>query len=55
MNEHTLVSLIALSGFAILALSALRSRRLQPKKLLGLAGTWILIFLSVALLSSILL
>ena len=45
MNEHVLVSLIALSGFLVLALSALRSRQLNFAGGAKLAAIWISIFL----------
>lgn len=49
MNEHTIVSLIALTGFLILVVSALGSRRLSFKQVALLAGGWVAIFAVVTL------
>lgn len=52
MNEYAIVSLVALGGFLILALSALRGRQMDFKKVATLAGAWIVIFAVVAILAS---
>lgn len=52
MNEYAIVSLVALGGFLILALSALRHRQMDFKKVATLAGAWIVIFAVVAILAS---
>ncbi|WP_228243860.1 hypothetical protein [Porphyrobacter sp. GA68] len=52
MNEYAIVSLVALGGFLILALSALRARQMDFKRGAILAGAWIVIFAVVAILTS---
>lgn len=52
MNEYAIVSLIALAGFLILALSALRGRQIDFRKGAWLIGAWALIFAVVALAAS---
>lgn len=55
MNEYTIISLIALSGFLILALSALRGRQIDFRRGVWLVVVWVVIFAVVALVASALL
>ena len=50
MNEHSVVSLIALLGWLILCGSALASHKLDWSKGLKMALTWVAIFAGVFLL-----
>lgn len=52
MNAAAWVSLIALSGWLVLALSAFRAHRVSGKKMLAMALTWGAIFLLVAAILS---
>ena len=44
MNEYQIVSVISLIGFLILALGALRTHRLDLRRMLIMAGAWVGIF-----------
>ncbi len=49
MNEHSIVSLVAMVGFLILAVSALAGHRLEWKRGLVMALGWAAIFAIVFL------
>lgn len=53
MKEYSIVQIVALVGFLILALSALASHRLNWSKALRMGLLWVAVFLGVALLFSI--
>ena len=53
MNEYSVVQIISLVGFLILALSGLAAHRLNWGKTLRLGLIWAAIFVSVVLLFSI--
>lgn len=52
MSEHAVVSVIALLGFLILALSALRGCQINFAKGAWLVAAWIIIFAVVGLATS---
>lgn len=49
MNEHVIVALVALTGFLILAVSGIRSRRLSWKSAGIMAAGWLAIFAAATL------
>lgn len=49
MNQYAWVSLIAVLGWLVLALGALRSHRIGARKAVTLTLTWLAIFVLVAL------
>ena len=49
MNEHKIVSIIALSGVLVIAIAALREHRVSGKHGFRLALSWIAIFLATVL------
>ncbi|MFZ9395248.1 MAG: hypothetical protein ACO25F_04195 [Erythrobacter sp.] len=53
MNEVSVVQIVSLVGFLILAISALASHKLDSAKALRMGLMWAAIFLGVALLFSI--
>lgn len=53
MTEYSIVQIISLLGFLILALSALASHRLNWSKAVRMGLIWVAIFLGVGLLFSI--
>ncbi|MGQ7829112.1 hypothetical protein [Altererythrobacter sp. Z27] len=53
MNEFSIVQIISLVGFLILALSALASHRLDWGKAIRMGLVWAAIFVGIALLFSI--
>ena len=53
MNEHNIVSIIALVGFLILAVSALAGHRLSWKRGAVMALAWAAIFAIVTLFISV--